>query len=249
VATSFQKNPDNLFSPASLIKLVTALVMRDYVSDATLDNTVTVTAADAFSPTTAGILTNDVISLRDLAYGLLVPSGNDASLCIGRIVGEIILATEGAPSGTGLTRFITAMNAKLAALSMTGAVAGTTHGATGDTTSKLTPRQVVQLLKLAATDSFLRTVMGTLSRTMTITGVNARTYAVTHTIKPSGTPAFPEFICGKTGTNANGVEYLVSMIYSMPGGGEGASVVMFSPSATQRYTDLRRVMDFELNKP
>lgn len=249
MTTSFQKNPDKLFAPASVIKLVAAIVAREWVLDADLDSTVTATAADMYPPTTAQLQTNDVISWRNLFYGLLVPSGNDASLTIGRLVGEMILASESAPPGTGLARFITAMNAKLASLSMTGAIAGSTHGV--DTTTRLSARYAAQLLKLAASDPFLKTVMGTLSHLMTITGVNARTYTVVHTIKPaggSGVPAFPEFVCGKSGSYEGVAQYAVTMIWNKPGGGEACSVVLYSPTATQRYVDLRRIIDFEIAK-
>lgn len=249
MTTSFQKNPDKLFAPASVIKLVTAIVAREWVLDADLDSTVTVTAADMHPPTTAQLQTNDVISWRNLFYGLLVPSGNDASLTIGRLVGEMILANESAQPGTGLARFITAMNEKLSSLSMVNAVAGSTHGV--DTTSRLSARNAAQLLQLAASDPFLRTVMGTLTRLMTITGVNARTYTINHTINPagsSGVPAFPEFVCGKTGSYGGVAQYAVTMIWNKPGGGEVCSVVLYSPTANQRYIDLRRIIDFEIAK-
>lgn len=38
--------------------------------------------------TTAGLEEGDVISLWDLLYGLMLPSGNDAALCIAQNVGK-----------------------------------------------------------------------------------------------------------------------------------------------------------------
>ncbi|MFV7424024.1 serine hydrolase [Stenotrophomonas geniculata] len=243
MTTNFRKSADVPRSPASIIKLVTALVMRQWVADEHLSDLVTVTAEDMYPPTTAGLQVGDVISWRDLTYGLLVPSGNDASLTIGRLVGEMILVSEGAPSGTGLTRFIAAMNAFLSSHSMGEAVAFSTHGV--DSNSRLTARQATQLMVMAMADPFLLDVMGTLSRLVTISGVNARTYSVVHTINPDGSVKFPEFVCGKTGSYASVAEYCLVMAWAKPAGGYGVVSVLRSPTTADRFVDARKIIDFE----
>ncbi|MDH2180125.1 serine hydrolase [Stenotrophomonas sp. GD03654] len=243
MTTNFKKTADTPRPPASIIKLVTALVMRRWISDPRLSDTVTVVAADMHPPTTAGLQAGDVISWRDLAYGLLVPSGNDASLTVGRLVGEMILASEGAPPGNGLSRFIAAMNSLLSGLAMEGAVAFSTHGV--DTDSRLTARQAARLMVEAMADPFLLTVMGTLSHVVTITGVNARTYSIVHTINPDGDVKFPEFLCGKTGSYASVAEYCLVMGWSKPDGGHGVVCVLRSPTTADRFVDARKIIDFE----
>lgn len=238
----FNKSITVAQQPASLIKLLTALVVRDWVSGGTLSTTVTVTAADAFTPTTAQLMTNDVLSYSDLIYGLLVPSGNDAALCLARNVGNLILTSEGLPLTDPVGRFLTAMGAKATSLGLSGAVCSTPHGV--DTTSRLTMEQVVVLFQACLADSYLKTVMGTLTHLMTITGVNARTYNVTHTINPSGTVPLPEFIAGKTGTTVDAGSCVV-MLYQI-GGVDRISGVMNSTADPQRYVDLRALINYEI---
>jgi D-alanyl-D-alanine carboxypeptidase len=69
--------------PASLTKIATAVLALE--SDA-LDEVVTVDvdSRKMKSSTVMGLLPGDHFSLRDLLYGLMLPSGNDAALAIGR---------------------------------------------------------------------------------------------------------------------------------------------------------------------
>lgn len=231
----FSKNPDTLTVPGSVIKLATALVARNSITDAMLDNLVVVTAADMHPPTTAGLQAGDVISWRDLFYGLLVPSGNDAALAMARLIGDAL------PSPGGVARFLGEMNSQLAAWGMAGAVAGSPHGV--DTTTRLSARHAAQLMTRTMGDSFLRAVCGTLTRAITITGANARAYSVVHTINPSGTVQFPEFIAGKTGTMEG--SYSCVMAWSNAGGGYEITAVMGSQTSNGRFEDLRSVMDYE----
>ncbi len=74
-------------SEASLTKIMTALVALE---NGNLDDQVTVTdtAADIeYGSSVCGISTGDVLSLRQLLYGLLIASGNDAAMMIAEHVG------------------------------------------------------------------------------------------------------------------------------------------------------------------
>jgi D-alanyl-D-alanine carboxypeptidase len=94
--------------PASLTKLMTAAVALDY---ADLDDTFTsdISGAqlmDDTGSTIMGLEPGMTLTLRDLLYGLLLPSGNDAALVISKGVG----GTE--------ERFVTLMNEKAHALAL-----------------------------------------------------------------------------------------------------------------------------------
>lgn len=241
----YEKSSSVTQQPASFVKLLTNLVMRDWVPDADLNVTVTVTAADAFSGSTANLLTNDVISYRDLLYGMMLPSGNDAALCVARNVGNLILTSEGMPLTDPVGRFLTAMAAKATALGLTGVIADTPHGF--DTASRMTAQQSVVIFNACLGDAFLKTVMGTLSRLITITGVNARTYTVTHQINPAGATLLPEFVAGKTGYSTD-AGYCVIILWQTPNGQDRISAVMNSTTDDQRYIDIGRMIDYEIKR-
>lgn len=239
----YVKENDVLRHPASLVKMMTALVMRDWVTDTLLDSVVTVVASDMHPPTTANLQTGDQLSWRDLLYGLMVPSGNDAALVVARVVGGMILASEGS-QGDPTARFVIEMGRKAAQMGLAGAVFETPHGAS-DTLSRLTPRHVGYLLQECGKDSLLRSVMGSLSRLITIYGPNARTYTVVHTINPDGATKIPEFVYGKTGTNVGaGAGYCVAMVCNAPNGIELRIVVMGSSSTEGRFSDSRTLIDY-----
>jgi serine-type D-Ala-D-Ala carboxypeptidase (penicillin-binding protein 5/6) len=81
----YGKNAQLPLPPASLTKVATAIAALESGS---LDNAVAVDvdSRKMRSSTVMGLLPGDVFSLRDLMYGLLLPSGNDAALAIGRHV-------------------------------------------------------------------------------------------------------------------------------------------------------------------
>src|SRR4051794_41091187 len=70
--------------PASLTKMVTALVA---VERAPLDKLVRPTHDYDVSPVVIGIGLGDSLPLRDVLYGLLLNSGNDAALAVAEMVG------------------------------------------------------------------------------------------------------------------------------------------------------------------
>jgi len=79
----WEKDPDTPRAPASLTKLMTAMVaMDDAVS---LDKVVVVDpAATTVEPSLMGLTTGERVTVRDLVYGLFLDSGNDAAEALAR---------------------------------------------------------------------------------------------------------------------------------------------------------------------
>lgn len=253
MTTVFQKNASTTQRPGSTVKLMNALVFQDWVTAGMLDNVVGVTAADTVdwgSNSNAALLNGDQISYRDLLYGMLLPSGNDAAKCLARNVGALIIAGGGPGSSTNpTTRYIQAMNAKSIAIGLPTAVFADPFGL--DQGNLMSADDLARLMVAFAGDPFLVTVGGTLSHMLTITGANARTYSVTHTINPSGTVLLPEFIAGKTGTvtyvdtslNSGGC---IAVLWEAPTGERRVTSILGSAADPARYQDLRKLIDYEL---
>jgi len=85
--------------PASLAKIATSLVVLE---NGNLDDEVTIEEGDLVDETQSrvGLLPGDVLTVRDLLYGLMIPSGSDAAKALGRHVGAALPPAEsGDPSG------------------------------------------------------------------------------------------------------------------------------------------------------
>ncbi len=82
-AVVYQKNIYDRLYPASTTKILTAYIALKHAAD--LDEAVTVSenAADQASDSSVcGLKAGDVIAMRDLLYGLMLRSGNDAAIAI-----------------------------------------------------------------------------------------------------------------------------------------------------------------------
>jgi D-alanyl-D-alanine carboxypeptidase len=101
--------------PASITKIVTALVVLD---NANLADNVTVHVDSRRMPgsTVMGVHPGDVLTVEDLLYGMMLPSGNDAALALAQHV-----------AGTR-EAFVDLMNEKVRSLGLTGSQFMNPHG-------------------------------------------------------------------------------------------------------------------------
>lgn len=253
----FAKNPNVQQRPGSLIKLLNALVMNDWASGAALDTVVSVTSADMVNWATnshAQLQVGDQLSYRDLLFGMMLPSGNDAAKCIARNVGALIIAGGGPGSNTDpYTRYVQAMGAKVAALGMANTVVADPFGV--DMGNLSTAADMAKAMWAYSAVPYLVTVSGAPTHLMTVLGANARTYMVTHTINPAGAVPLPEYICGKTGTvyyEGNNAVYdsggCIAVLWETPvSHGRRITVVLGADRKDpQRYRDVRALIDYEL---
>lgn len=82
-AVLYEKDAHRALPPASLTKIATAILAAE---SGRLDETVTVDVDSRTmrGSTVMGLIPGDRFTLRDLLHGLMMPSGNDAALAIGR---------------------------------------------------------------------------------------------------------------------------------------------------------------------
>lgn len=104
--------------PASTTKIMTCMLILENVPDLDVYTTVSKNCVDGYpsDSSMAGLKEGDNISVRDLLYGLMIPSGNDAACCLA----EFMSGTEEA--------FVQRMNARAAELGCTNTHFVTTHG-------------------------------------------------------------------------------------------------------------------------
>ncbi|MDA0790908.1 MAG: serine hydrolase [Proteobacteria bacterium] len=143
---------------ASLTKVMTALLVLDQVASnpSYLEEIATVSRrADQQFGTTARLIQGDRLSIGQLLYALLLPSGNDAAMVLAEQVGRRL----NLPTGVDvLSGFVNRMNDKAIALGMTRTTFVDVHGM-GENES--TARDMLYLGRFAMNNPHFREVVGT----------------------------------------------------------------------------------------
>lgn len=167
-----EKNADTQIYPASMTKMMTVLLAIEAEPD--LDRQVTV-PEDIFpalkqeGASMAGFKSGEVVTIRDLLYGALLPSGAECCETLARLV-----------SGTE-TDFVALMNRKAAELGMT-----STHfcNPTGlhDPEHVSTVRDISVLLREAVRNEMFRKILTTECYTIQPTNLHPEGFTVTSTL-------------------------------------------------------------------
>lgn len=213
--TLYALNPDRPLPPASTVKIMTALVVLQQVS---VDEMVTISYNAAAMPgSRMGLAAPERLTVRDLLYGLLLPSGNDAAVALA----EYVAGSEEA--------FVQLMNHQAAVLGLRTTSFANVHGldAPGMTTSAA---DLVMITRAALAYPLFDQIVATPSAT-----VVGR--VVTNTNELLG--SYPGADGIKTGTTDAAGECLVASVTQA-----GHRVVAVVLGSADRYRDVRALLDF-----
>lgn len=142
----FERQPDTQMYPASTTKVLTAIVALE---SGRMDEMVTITPSDVkVSPSIVGLRAHERIAMRDLVYGMLLRSGNDASLAIARHIGG------------SRERFYGMMNEKARDIGCTGTHFTNPHGLP-DRQHYTTARDLARIMRYAMQNEEFRTITST----------------------------------------------------------------------------------------
>ena len=130
--------------------------------DVSLDSYVPVSAAAARLPgTTAGLCAGDRLNLRDLLHGLMLPSGNDAAMCIAEFFGRFLAQDAGGdPTSQPDRYFIREMNSLASALQLKHTFYRNPHGLSKHKNTS-TAEDVNKLAAAAMRMSLFRAIVNT----------------------------------------------------------------------------------------
>lgn len=149
----FGKNENEIRKMASTTKIMTAIVVLE---NSNLDNVVTVSSkAAGTGGSRLGLHTNDKITVRDLLYGLLLCSGNDAAVALAEHVGGDI------------TGFSDLMNKKCTELNLSSSHFVTPHGLDDDN-HYTTAYELALIANYALKNNVFCNIVGTKTYTVTI---------------------------------------------------------------------------------
>lgn len=100
----YDRNSRQRTAMASTTKIMTAIVAARYGN---LDQDVLIDESDIVGEASMGLWAGETVKLRDLLYGLLLPSGNDAAHAIARTIGWKADTTD---AGQAVDNFVALMN-------------------------------------------------------------------------------------------------------------------------------------------
>ncbi len=213
--TLFALHPDDPLPPASTAKLMTALVV---LQQADLDDVVTISEAAAATPgSRMGLSAGQTLTVRELLYGLLLPSGNDAAVALAEHVGG------------SEANFVDQMNRQAASMGLNATYFTGPHGmdADGQTSSAA---DLLTIARAALEYPVFVQVVATQS-------VEAGGLALANTNELLG--AYPGADGIKTGTTDAGGECLVASATR-----QGHRLLAIVLGSQDRYADVRAMLDF-----
>jgi D-alanyl-D-alanine carboxypeptidase len=203
------QNADTPHPPASLTKLMTALLVFEQEE---LSRTVTIVAADHVEGATMGLRTGEQVSVEQLLWGLLVPSGNDAANALAR-----------AASGT-VEAFVEQMNGRAAELGLAQTHFANPHGLDADGHLS-SAADLLTITRLLYRYPRFREMVATYQIT-----VNSHELTNTNELLA----VFPGAVGIKTGTSTAAGQCLIAAIQR-----DGRQVILIVLGSRDRYADVR----------
>ncbi|RAJ66791.1 D-alanyl-D-alanine carboxypeptidase (penicillin-binding protein 5/6) [Streptomyces sp. Amel2xB2] len=230
------KSADTKREMASTTKVMTAAVVVS--SGVDLDRKITVKKAyrdyvAKWGGSTADLRTGDKLSLRQLLYGMLLPSGCDAAYALADAVGK------GSSTTARADDFIAKMNAKARKLGMKNTEFDSFDGISKKGRNHSTARDMALLGKYALGSTNIRKVAKSTSAKQKAT--NGRTYTWYNTNQLLG--SYKGVIGIKTGTGSKAGPCLVFAAER-----NGRSVVGAILNSSARYPDAKKMLDWSLEQ-
>jgi len=147
--------------------LVTSLAEKD---PAVLDEVITFSErADNTIGSTAGIRASEKLLVRELLYGLMLPSGNDASVALAEHFGPRLAPESEIDSSDPYDQFIAAMNLRAEDLGMLASSFKNPNGLTAPQ-HKVSARDLLKLTSLAMKQPLFAKIVGTVQYGCTVEG-------------------------------------------------------------------------------
>ena len=226
----YEKNADERRYPASTTKILTALLVLEQVTD--LSETVTAQASDFAmmdeDSSNAGIVVGETVTIEDLLYGLMLPSGNECAYMLARHVGGTYDA------------FVDMMNRRAEELGCTGTHFSNPCGLHEDT-HYTTARDLYRIAYVAMQDDTFVDIVTTTHHRMSPTNMHPEEdriiYTTNQLIRSSYQPWAYAYCKGlKTGNTSQAGNCFVG--YAENGNAKLYSVVMGCDDHSAEYYDI-----------
>lgn len=232
----FSKNPDTLVPPASLVKILTAMIAIDCaeVMKFDLDHEIVIGSEDISSGSGGNIFPGEAITLRDAIVNLLLPSSNTTANAVCRHFDNLLLDGKGCGKS-----FVDLMSGKL---KMLGALSTKVQNPSGIASrgQVTTARDMASIVWAASQYDAISSVWSLANAGICARDKTIRKIDVTSTV---GIVRDYDFVGGKTGTLVPGV-FNIAAITLAPDGSRMVAVILGAQSDSDRVTDIRDMVDY-----
>ncbi|MEG2348923.1 MAG: serine hydrolase [Hungatella sp.] len=226
----YEKNGETRYYPASITKLMTALLVIEHCNlDEVVTFSTTATTNLEEGAVSLKITTGDKLTVRQSLYALLLKSANEVANGLAEHV-------SGSVSG-----FAALMNQKAQSLGCTNTNFANPHGL-NNSNHYTTPHDMARIARAAFQNDTLRQINNTLSYEIPATKLApARTITIGHKMMyPSDSRYYPGIMGGKTGYTSLAGNTLVT---GAERGGVRLIAVIMKSKSTQ-YTDTKALLDY-----
>ena len=189
-----QKEAYTRMNPASMTKILTVLVAAEHLTEEDLNRTATITIditdySYVNDCSNTGYMVDETVTVRDLFYGTILPSGADSAVALAVYVAGSHEA------------FVDMMNEKLAQLGLAGSSHFTNCVGLYDENHYTTAYDMAVMLKAAADNDFCREVMSAHTYTTSSTEQHPEGLLVSNWFlrRIEDKDTHGEVLCGKTG--------------------------------------------------
>lgn len=237
---AFEHNADKSLDAASTTKIMTALLVARFAEEnpEVLAERVTFSKrADETVGSTSGIRAGESVSVKELLYGVLLPSGNDASVALAEHFGKRFADASTNSTLESYDLFVSAMNQQAKELGLTRAHYTNTHGLSHDK-HKISARDLTRLGYEAMQNDLLREIVGKRQFGCTAMGKGGykRDLMWKNTNRLLGIEGYSGI---KTGTTSAAGACLVGV--GQRDGDQLIVTILGSSSSDARYADIRNL--------
>ena len=229
-------NPYTRTYPASITKLMTALVCLENVEDLQQEFTVTQNSVIKVSgSSTAYLQAGETLTVEELLYGMLLPSGNDAAVAVAE-------ATAGS-----VDAFVQMMNAEALRLGCTGTHFVNPNGLPDDN-HYTTPYDIYLILREALKYDTFREIVGSDSYAVKYKDRNGQPKSQTwkdtnlYLLGEKETPEGITVLGGKTGTTKKAGYCLAMAVRKDDSGKEYIAIVMQGETKDDLYENMTNLL-------
>lgn len=239
----YYKNPIEAVFPASTAKLLTCLVTLEWCKEdeeVTIGDEITMIASDSSK---SNICQGQILTIRNILEGMLLPSGNDAAYAAAAYVGRKSLGNINAPKEDAILEFTKLMNQKAKALGVKNSCFKTPDGY--DALGQYTTVFDMGLIGLAATENetIMEISQKSSSRNLFISGEDITWKNTNSLINKNSSRYYSKAIGLKTGTSTMAGKCLVA---AASDGDQEVLCVIMNSTSSGRYEDATKLLKYGL---